>query len=399
MTFQVDLNAIQVLALAAAWLLAGTYLRGRIPALDAWNLPAPVVGGLAGAILVLLLRDRVMNFQPDPLLQNVLMVAFFTTIGVGSSVTTIRRGGPLVVRLALLACAGAILQNALGLGLTRALGLDPLVGIASGAVALAGGPATALSWGPTLEQLGCRGATAIGVASAMFGIAVSNLLAGIAGGWLIRKHRLRATPDTGQARITQARISPPSGALPDRATLLRQVTLIAIAMGLGTVVSAGISGAGIVLPSYIGAMLCAAVLRFIDDRTGWFGVSPAWVELIGSVALNLFIVMALLTLRLWELAGLALPVLAILIAQVALAIPMTVAAFQVLGRDYEAAVAATGFCGFMVGITANSLASMTAVTEKHGPAPKAFLVVPIVGASLLDFTNSVVIAQMVNLFR
>jgi glutamate:Na+ symporter, ESS family len=165
-------------------------------------------------------------------------------------------------------------------------------------------------------------------------------------------------------------------------------------------VSAWLTRAGLTLPGYIGAMLVAAVFRNLDDWTGIFGLSQRMIDDLGNVALSLFLVMALMTLRLWELAGLVIPLLVILAAQVALIAALCLVAIpRLMGRDYDAAVMSSGFCGFMLGTTANAMANMGALVERYGPAPKAYLVVPLVGAFFIDFTNALLITFFLNFWR
>jgi ESS family glutamate:Na+ symporter len=411
----VDLNAVQVLALACFGLLVGNWSKRRLPVLDFLNIPSSIIGGLFYAVLILLLRDRILNVQIDNAalaLRDLLMIAFFTTIGLSASFVLVKKGGPQVLWFFIIASAGAALQNGVGIAGARMFGLDPLMGIISGSVALTGGPATALSFGPTFERLGVPGATTLGVSSAMFGITAGGLLGGYIGGRLIERFRLHApsrsvrSPEQAAESLLYAGDNPP--AEPSRiadetqseeSALLRNVIIIAIAMGVGSVISAWFVANRIVLPAYIGAMIAAAVIRNADDRLHFAGVSQHHVDTIGNIALSIFIVMALLTLRLWELIHLALPMIVMLLLQIALVWFMCIGTFRLMGRDYEAAVMAGGFCGFMLGTTANAMACMSVLTEKYGPAPRAFIVVPLVGASLIDFTNAAIITQMTNLFR
>jgi len=306
-----------------------------------------------------------------------------------------------------------VAQNALGIGAAKLLGINPLLGIISGSVALTGGPATALAFGSTFEKLGVVGASTLGVASATFGITAGGLLGGWIGASLIARYRLKAqngAANGGAVSATEAIVygedpSPvPSTPMADESEsehspLFQTLILIAVAMGIGSVIGSWISGLGLVLPAYIGAMIAAAILRNIDDRFHCFGVSQHLVDLVGNISLYIFIVMALMTLRLWELVNLAGPVLAMLLLQVGLVWLMCVAAFRVMGKDYEAAVMSGGFCGFMLGTTANAMACMDVLVRKFGPAPRAYIVVPVVGAFLIDFTNALVITAMMNLFR
>jgi glutamate:Na+ symporter, ESS family len=396
------LNAVQVLALAAFGLVMGIWIKRWFRLLDRLNIPAAIVGGLVYALLALVLRDRYLNLDMDMVLRDILMVAFFTTIGMSASLKLVREGGAQVLVFFGIATVGAVLQNALGIGLAHVFGLDPLLGIVSGSVALTGGPATALAFGKTFEQMGVAGATTLGIASATFGITAGGLVGGYIGGSLIQSKGLlpvrKPAPRTVaiDARADGADQEPES----ESSALMQSVIAIAIAMGIGTVISMAFERAGAILPAYVGAMIAAAIIRNIDDWYDFFKLSQAQVDHIGSISLNIFIVMALLTLRLWELVHLALPMILMLTAQVALVWVMCVLlCYRFMGRDYEAAVMAGGFCGFMLGTTANAMACMGVLTEKHGPAPRAFIVVPLVGAFLIDFTNALIITAMANLLR
>jgi len=385
------LTAIQLLGLAGLGAVAGNWIKRRVPLLDRLNVPAPIVGGMLYAFLALALRDRVVNLDADTSLRDLFQIAFFTTIGLSVRVDALRRGGSALVWLLAAASAGAVLQNLLGIGLAKALGLDPRIGILAGSVSLAGGPATSLAFGSTFEHMGVTGATTIAIAAATFGITVSGLIGGYIGGSLIERRKLRSSGATPTAAAASREAV---------GSLMNAGIMIAIAMGLGSLVSLGVQRTGVILPAYIGAMAVAAVMRNLDDRYRFARIGQFEVDEIGRVTLHLFIVMALVTLRLWELAHLAGPMLILLAAQVALVWLLCVTlVFWVMGRDYDAAVSAAGFCGFMLGITANAVAVMEELVEKYGPAPRAFLVVPVVGAFLIDFTNSLIITAMANWVR
>jgi len=385
------ISAVQMLGLAALGVVMGAWIKRRVPLLDRLNIPVPILGGMVYAIATLVLRDRVANIEADTVLRDLLMIAFMTTIGLSARWQLVREGGAKLLWFFGAATLGALLQNLAGIGLARGLGVDPRLGILTGSVALAGGPATALAFGGTFEKMGVAGATTVAFASATFGITVAGLIGGYIGGWLIRRHRLKAA---GERAAEGPRAEVRAG------SLLSTVLVMAISMGAGSLVSAAFDRMHVILPIYIGSMIVAAVMRNLDDRLGFAHVSQAEVEGVGRVALFLFIVMALVTLRLWELAHLAIPMLVMLAVQVVLCWAMCVTmAFWVMGRNYEAAVSSAGFCGFMLGITANAVACMEELVEKYGPAPQAFLVVPIVGAFLIDFTNSLIITAMANWMR
>lgn len=411
----IELSAVQVLAVACAGVLLGTFIKHRAPIFDRLNIPAPIVGGLLFALAILAMRDRVLNVKLDASLQSILMVAFFTTVGMGASLSLLKRGGVQVAIFFGIASAGALLQNLLGIGLAKLLGVSPLLGIVTGSVALTGGPATALAFGKTFEAMGVAGASAVGVAAAMFGISAGGLLGGFLGGRLIEGKKLKpgpgAQPDPntagaeavtyqGQPATIDAPVPMHDESEAEENALLRTVLAVGIAMGLGTLVSRGIEAMGVTVPIYIGAMIVAAVIRNLDEKFGWLKIQQHRMDAVGNVALQLFIVMALMTLELWKLVDLAGPLLVMLICQIILVVLMVVGlVFMIMGRDYEAAVMAGGFTGFMLGTTANAMACMDVLVKKYGPAPRAFIVVPIVGCFLIDFTNALFITGLANIFK
>ena len=410
------LNAVQVLAFACFGLAMGVFLKRRLPVLDRLNIPASIVGGLIYAFAALVMRDRFLNLDLDIVLRDILMIAFFTSIGMGASLRLLREGGMQVGLFFLLATVAAVLQNVVGIVSAKVFGLNPLAGIMAGSVALTGGPATALAFGQSFEQWGLAGAGAIGLAAAMFGIVTGGLMGGPVGGMMISRYKLRSTAATvtelGTAKsVVYAGDAEEVPASPmedeseaEHSRLMGTVLVIAIAMGIGTFITGyldpWLKARGLALPAYIGAMLAASLIRNVDDYTGWFKISQHTVDSVGEIALNIFIVMALMTLQLWALVNLALPLVVMLLLQALLvALICRFALFFLMGRDYDAAVMCGGFVGFMMGTTANAMACMGVLTEKYGPAPRAYLVVPLVGAFLIDFTNALIITAMANFVR
>src|SRR5215472_5638887 len=420
MTSAWKLGTVQLLALGCVGIVMGARLKRKFPLFDRLCIPTSIVGGMVFALLALALHARQINFEVDTTLRDVMMVAFMTTVGLNARWGLVRRGGTKVVLMLGLASVGALLQNLLGIGLAKVLHVNPLVGILSGSVALTGGPATAAAFGPTFEKMGVAGATELATAAATFGIAISGLVGGYIGSSLIRRHQLRAetrdnpgevvTDSLTETEKTELSQDTPGQDTPGQeahgqdahegAGLLPAVLLIGVAMGAGSLISDAMTRLHIILPSYIGAMIAAAVIRNPNDKFHFFSISQARVDECATVALYLFIVTAVLTLQLWELAQLALPLIVMLAAQVVLCWLMCMtASFYLMGRTYESAVMASGFCGFMLGITANAVAGMEELVEKFGPAPQAFLVVPVVGAFLVDFTNALIITGMANALR
>jgi ESS family glutamate:Na+ symporter len=397
----IKLDAIEVLALGGLGIGIGVWLKKQIPILDRLCIPTSIVGGMIFAFVALALHNRVVNFQPDTILRDLLMIAFIATIGLSARLELLRKGGVQVILLLTVASIGAVLQNLLGIGLAKLFGINPLVGIISGSVALTGGPATALAFGSTFEKMGVLGAAEMGLAAATFGIAVSGLVAGYIGGRLVKRNNLAPKLSAISETASDAKLA---AAIPEQRlgenALLYTVALIGVSMGIGSLISAGFERIGFILPSYIGAMIAAALIRNLNDKFKLIRISQQAINDCAVIALYLFIVMAVLTLRLWELAHLALPMLAILCAQVILCWLMCITiCFYTMGRDYRAAVISSGFCGFMLGITANAIASMQELVEKFGAASEAFLVVPVVGAFLIDMVNSLVITFMANIVK
>lgn len=389
------LTTLQVLVLGCLAILIGGWLKRKLPILDKLYIPTSIAGGLVFALIALAVHNRYANFEAGTGLRDFLMIAFMTTIGLNARLDLIRIGGLQVLLMLALGTVGAVLQNLLGMGLARIMGLNPLVGILSGSVALTGGPGTALAFGPMFEKMGVAGATEVATASAIFGITVAGLVSGYIGSRLIVRHKLEAR-QTAQPQSVAAAPDPPQPA----GELLSVVVVIGIAMGLGALISTGIERSGFILPPYIGAMIAAMIIRNVNDRFSFFRLSQSGLDACSVVSLYLFIAIAVLALRLWELAHLVLPLVLILIAQVVLCWILCVGAcFYLMGRDYEAAVMTSGFCGFMLGITANAVASMEELAEKFGPAPRSFLVVPLVGTFLIDFTNSLIITVMANMAK
>jgi len=402
------LDLIQTVAFAGLMLFAGYGVKRLVPALTRYNIPAPVAGGLPVAALFALLHTLgwpVLEF--DSTLQTPLQNTFFASIGFGASVLVLRRGGPLVLIMMVVASVAAVLQNCVGATTASLLGQHPLLGVLAGSATLTGGPATGLAFAPLFEQAGINGAATLAIASAMTGIVAGGLLGGPIATYLLERRPTwipAQAADRPLAQYVEDRTEEPVDAAPvgedvQAYGLLKHVILLIVSVGAGVWVSAGIAALGVTLPAYIGAMIVAALIRNLDDRTGIVGMSQRTIDDLGEVALSLFLVMALMTLRLWELAGVVVPLFVVLAVQIVLVAGLCLWIVpRVLGRDYEAVVMAGGFCGFMLGTTANAMANMGALVERYGPAPKAYLVVPLVGAFGIDFVNGLLITAAINIW-
>jgi ESS family glutamate:Na+ symporter len=407
-----NLDLVQTLAFAGVVLFMGYGIKRLVTPLTRYNIPAPVVGGLLVSVLLLIARiyDSI-PFGFNTTLQAPLMIAFFTSVGFAASVSLLRIGGPLVLVFLVLSTLVAIAQNVIGAGLAMAVGRHPLMGVLAGSVTLTGGPATGLAFAPAFEKF-VPGADTVAIAAAMVGIVSGGIIGGPLATLIIDRYRLAASRgaqpavaiDPVAAHVVEEMLPDPAAHAPagedvEAYGLLKTIVMILVAMGLGAWVSEGLRMLHVTLPAYIGAMLVAAVLRNIDDVTGWFGLSQKLIDDLGSVALSLFLVLALMTLELWKLAGLALPLAVILLGQLLLVAIAAFVVFRFMGRDYDAAVMSGGFVGFMLGTTANAMANMEALVQRFKPAPKAFLVVPMVGAFFIDFTNAIIITAFLNFYK
>ena len=394
---QISLDMYQTLGMAVAVLFLGAFLKKRIKFLETFCIPSPVVGGLIFSIVsCILYATGILEISFDETLKNVCMVIFFTSVGFQANLKVLKSGGLSLVVFLVCVIVLIISQNLVSVGLAKLVGVSPLIGLSTGSIPMVGGHGTAGAFGPVLEDLGISGASTLCTAAATFGLVAGSLMGGPIGRRLILKHDLLKT-----------------AVMEDDATLVedekkhkRSVSMyapatyqIAIAMGLGTIVSWALSKTGMTFPIYIGAMIVAAAMRNISEHTNLFNVSMGEINDIGGICLSLFLGIAMITLKLWQLASLALPLLILLAGQVALMFVFTYfVLFNVMGRNYDAAVLAAGTCGFGMGATPNAMANMQALTEKYVPSVKAYLLVPIIGSMFADFLNSLTITFFINLF-
>ena len=394
---QISLDMYQTLGMAVAVLFFGVFLKKRIKFLEIFCIPSPVVGGLIFAIVsCILYATGILEISFDETLKNVCMVIFFTSVGFQANLKVLKSGGLSLVVFLVCVIVLIISQNLVSVGLAKLVGVSPLIGLSTGSIPMVGGHGTAGAFGPVLEDLGISGASTLCTAAATFGLVAGSLMGGPIGRRLILKHDLLKT-----------------AVMEDNATLVedekkhkRSVSMyapatyqIAIAMGLGTIVSWALSKTGMTFPIYIGAMIVAAAMRNISEHTNLFTVNMGEINDIGGICLSLFLGIAMITLKLWQLASLALPLLILLAGQVALMFVFTYfVLFNVMGRNYDAAVLAAGTCGFGMGATPNAMANMQALTEKYVPSVKAYLLVPIIGSMFADFLNSLTITFFINLF-
>lgn len=397
------LDAVQTLAVAGvvAWL--GQIVCRRVDWLARLSIPGPVVGGLAVAITLLALRSAGMPAPEfDTTFQKTLLVAFFATLGFAARIDLLRRGGPQVFVFLALCAVFAVMQSLVGIFVAKLFGLPSLFGVLVGVTTLSGGPATGAAFAPQFEAAGVTGAGAIAVASAMSGIVLGGLLGGPLAVRLMRRHGVvrpsTSSPVSGATPALETPASPDAAEeVPGERRVFGSVVLLLVVIVGGQWVSAGIERLGITLPGYIGAMLLAAIAVNGAEALGRWRPSVAVLDMLGAIALSLFLAMWLMTLDLRQLHSVAGALLVNLALQVVLIATFLGVVFRVMGRDHDAAVMSGGFTGFMLGTTATALAVMRALVERHGAAPRAFLVAPLVGAFFLDFVNAIIITTFLNL--
>ena len=395
-----SLDFIQTTAVGAIALFVGVSILRRMPVLRRYNIPAAVVGGLVVAILVTLSREfNLGTVKFDTTLQAPLMTAFFTSIGLSASVGLLRAGTRQALVFLALATFLAVIQSLIGIFTAVAFGESPLLGVLMGPAALTGGPATALAFAPQFAAAGVASAESVAIAAAMAGIVMGGLVGGPMVTRLLERHQLHAsTPTSAEQTTTSMPVHLTNDEESDLLTVLKGISVLLVAMGIGSWLSGVMKSADWTLPGYVGAMIMGAVIRNLDDQTRWLQIPHQLTERIGVVCLTLFLAVALMNLKLWELTSIAAPLLVNLIIQVlAVAFFCWYVVFRVMGRDYDAAVMSGGFIGFMLGTTANAMAVMHSVVQRYGPSPRAFLVAPIVGAFFIDFTNALLITGLLNL--
>ena len=393
---KIQLDMYQTLAVAVLVLLLGNYLKKKIYFLQKFCIPAPVIGGLIFAIMTCICYvTGIAEFSFDDTLREVCMVFFFTSVGFQANLKVLKSGGKSLIVFLGLVIALIILQNLTAVGLAKLLNLNPLIGMCTGSIPMVGGHGTAGAFGPVLEDLNIKGATTICTAAATFGLISGSLIGGPLGKRLIEKHSLlNTTANEDDSLLVE-----------DEKKHERHTNMYAdavfqliLAIGVGTIFTMLLTKTGLTFPIYIGAMLAAALMRNICEYTGIATIHMGEINDLGGISLSLFLGMAMITLRLWELASLALPLVILLAAQVLLIIIFTyVIEFNIMGRDYDAAILVSGTCGFGTGATPNAMANMQAVCDQYVPSIKAYLLIPLVGSLFADFLNSLVITFFINL--
>ena len=396
MMYAIQLDMYQAAAVAALVLLLGRFLVRNLDLLRRYCIPEPVAGGVVFALAHLALRQAgILEISFDSTLQTFFMVVFFCSVGFTACFSILKKGGLQVLLFLGIAVMMCVLQNGLGAFIASAFGLDPRLGLATGSIPMVGGHGTAASFGPLLEKAGVSGASAVAIASATFGLVAGCVIGGPTAVSRIRQKNLHSFETATGSNEVVVDKNEVTGAI-DSGRFLNAALCLALAIGAGTVVSAWLNKV-FTFPIYIGAMLVAAFIRNTTDMAGK-EIPMEEISTIGSFSLSLFLGLAMMGLKLWELADLAVPMVVMLVAQTVLMMVYAYfVVFNLLGKNYDAAVMTSGFCGFGMGATPNAMANMQAITQKYGPAPTAYFVVPLVGSLFIDFMNTIIITSFLNL--
>ena len=393
---EIQIDMYQTLALSVVVLMLGQFLKQKINFLEKFCIPSPVVGGLIFSVLTCILYSTgVVEFTFDDTLREVCMVFFFTSVGFQANLKVLKSGGKALAIFLGLVIALIFMQNLLAVGVSHLIGLDSLVGLCTGSIPMVGGHGTAGAFGPVLEDFNVQGATTICTAAATFGLVAGSLIGGPIGKRLIEKKHLLDTIVTEDDSLLIEEEKKHERHSNMYAAAVFQLIL---AVGLGTIISELLTKTGLTFPIYIGAMIVAAIVRNVGEYSGKFDIYMGEINNLGGICLSLFLGIAMITLKLWQLAELALPLMILLGAQLLLIFLYTYfVVFRVMGKDYDAAVLAAGTCGFGMGATPNAMANMQAICDRYVPSVKAYLIIPLIGSLFADFLNSLVITFFINI--
>ena len=383
----INADAVMTLAMSAVLLLVGYFIKGKVSLLDKYCIPAPVISGFLFMFVTFIgYTTGTFNFNFDTYFQNPFMLAFFTTVGLGASFSLLKKGGFMLIGYWLIAGVISFFQNLLGIAVGTVMGLETPYALLSSAISMVGGHGAALSYGSTFAEMGYEQAPLVGAAAATFGLISAVIVGGPLGRRLIVKNNL--SPDVNQINTPSdiTKVNAATGNKLSGLDVMKNVTAILFCMAAGSMVSVFIGNLiNMSFPTYVGAMFVAVIVRNLNEGVKMYNFDYSLVEGIGDVMLALYLSMALMTLKLWELAGLVGGVLIVVLAQVIFIVLVSYfVVFRLLGKNYDAAVMCAGLCGHGLGATPSAIVNMTAVTDRYGMSYRAFMIVPIVGAFLVD---------------
>lgn len=393
---------IGTMTLGALLLLLGFWVKKRIKPLETYCIPAPVVGGFIFVFInYLCFLSGAVTFKFDTTFMGAFMLAFFTTVGLGTSLKVLITGGKLLVVYWLVNVVVTVLQTGLGVWFGPMVGLHAAYGIVSGPVALVGGHGGAAAYGQTLEGMGFPGASLVGLTAATFGLVFASVIGGPLGRRLVEQYKLKPQEDDDFKIDTSGYDADKAEKVElDYGNIMKNITALFVCMTLGSMIVGWLGKIiGMAIPTYVGAMFFAVLVRNLNEKFRWYRYSMDFNEKFGDISLGLYLSMALISVKLWELAGLALPLLIVLMTQsVLLCIITYFIIFRILGKNYDAAVMCSGLIGHDIGSTPTAVANMTTIMEKYGQARKPLIIVPIVGAFLIDVFYQPFVIWCINIY-
>lgn len=397
-TFEID--SVETMALGLLSLYLGKFLKNKFKILNRFGIPAPVLGGLIFSIFHLLLRNfDIYNFSFNTQFLTPFMIIFFTTIGLGSSVKGIKKGGKLLLIFWLLSGFMTFMQTVIGVSLAKFLNINPLLGVLAGSVSMSGGHGSAAAFGKTIDNIGVVGASTIALSAATFGLIAGGLLGAPLATHLIKKFNLEPSQVISKEDTKNYLENNDKRDITVESTL-KHITILTILMSFGIICSSIIKNFfNINLPTYIGAMLCAILFNNLNLKFNIFSLDRNLIQIIGEISLNIFLSMALISLKLWELSNLAIPLLIILFTQVIFMwIYTRFFVFYCIGKNFDAAIMIAGMCGSGLGATTNAMINMDEISSKYGFTETPYLIVPLTGAFLIDIFQMPVIITAINIF-
>ena len=393
----IEINLLLTLVIAILVLITGALLNRYIPLLRNNNIPIPVIGGIIFALITATLYSGMeTNLTFDMRMKNPMMLAFFATIGLSANFRRLLEGGPGLLIFLLVVSGFLVVQNAVGAAAAIGLDLHPLVGMLGSSITLSGGHGTGAAYAEQFSQIqNIQGAMELAMACATFGLVIGGLIGGPVSQRLISRHQLQP----GNKFDVPGAIADTVEKEPITAwSLLETLFLVILCLAGGEFLTALFADSPVTLPSFIWALLTGVVLRNFCEITGLYKINEQTLDMLSTLSLFLFLAMAFMSLRLWELLDLAGPLLVILGAQtIAMILYALFVTFRIMGSNYDAAIMAGGHCGFAMGATPTAVANMEAITSRYGPSPKAFLIIPMVGAFFIDLTNTIVIQGFLSL--
>lgn len=395
-----NFDMVGTVAIGLISLYVGKILKERLKFLDRFGIPAAVLGGLLFAIFHLFIRTtHIGSIQYNNAFQTPFMVVFFTTIGLGSSIEGLKKGGKLLIFFWLLSGFMTFMQTVIGVSVAKFTGINPLLGVLAGSVSMSGGHGAAGAFGQTVESLGVTGSLTVALSSATFGLVAGGLLGAPLAISLIKKYNLKPKEVVNENEVG-LKIDIDKKEI-NLNSMLRHISMIAITMTIGISLSNLLKhNFNLALPSYVGAMFCAIIFNNLNIKHQWFDMDRNLINIIGETSLNIFLSMALISLKLWELAALAVPMIIILLCQVGFMFFYTrFIVFKAMGSDYDAAVMVSGMCGSGLGATTNAMINMGEVSGRYGYTVNPYLIIPLTGAFLIDIFQMPVIITAINLLK